>query len=200
MRTLLTSVIVSLVLVHASRAEADELRGSVQGFGGLSFGSPLAVPDASFGGIVIGSLTPNIQVLGEAGRLGNVLPLMTNTLLGFSPIGFGVSAWYAQGGVRFTTRPGTGVRPYVETAAGVARLSPQVAGIDNPLALAGLRLLDSTDPLASVGGGVTLEAGRFLADFGYRYRRVFSSSWMSTLALGDTLHSNELRIGVGIRF
>jgi opacity protein-like surface antigen len=194
------SAIVSLALVHVSRAEADELRGSVQGFGGMSFGSFSALPDASFGGMVIVGLTPNIQVLGEAGRLGNVLPPMTTTLLGFSPIGVGVSAWYAEGGVRFTTGPGSGVRPYVETAGGVARLSPHVAGIGNPLALAGLRFLESTDPLASVGGGVTLEAGRFMADIGYRHRRVFSSSWMSALTLGDSLRSNEIRIGLGVRF
>jgi hypothetical protein len=125
---------------------------------------------------------------------------MTTTLLGFSPIGVGVSAWYAEGGVRFTTGPGSGVRPYVETAGGVARLSPHVAGIGNPLALAGLRFLESTDPLASVGGGVTLEAGRFMADIGYRHRRVFSSSWMSALTLGDSLRSNEIRIGLGVRF
>lgn len=204
MRTLFVSAIVSIALLHASPSAADEPRGSVQGFGGLSLGTQSATVDTSFGGMVIASLTPNIQALGEAGRIGNVLPSTTSALLGFSPVGFGLSAWYAEGGVRFTTSPGSGVRPYVETAAGIARLRTQIDGLGSMpggvLALAGLRFLDRTDPLASVGGGVTLEAGHFVADFGYRYRRVFSSSWMDALALGDSLHSNELRVGIGVRF
>jgi hypothetical protein len=203
MRSLFVSAIIGIALFHASPSAADERRGSVQGFGGVTLGTRWASMDTSFGGMVLANLTPNIQALGEAGRLSNVLP-STSNLLGFSPVGFGLSAWYAEGGVRFTTSPGTGVRPYVETAAGIARLRTQIDGLGalpgGVLTLAGLRFLDRTDPIASVGGGVTLEAGHFLADFGYRYRRVFSSSWMNALAPGDSLHSNEVRVGIGVRF
>jgi len=51
-----------------------------------------------------------------------------------------------------------------------------------------------------VGGGVTFQGGSFIADIGYRHRRVFSDTWVNALALGDSLSSNELRFGFGVRF
>jgi hypothetical protein len=83
-----------------------------------------------------------------------------------------------------------GIRPYAETSAGFARTSLHLngAGFTNVLSNFGLQFLDRTDPIASAGGGVTFESGHLVADIGYRYRRMFSSDWMSALALGDTLH------------
>jgi hypothetical protein len=148
-------------------------------------------------------LTPNIQLLGEAGRMSNILPSPIDTLLGFSPVGFGVSAWYAEGGVRLTSRS-PGVRPYAETSFGFARLRTDVGSFGDSRvdALTGvaLRFLDRTDPMATAGAGVTLERGPLVADVGYRYRRIFSSDWVNALALGGTLHTNEVRLGVGVRF
>jgi opacity protein-like surface antigen len=60
----------------------------------------------------------------------------------------------------------------------------------------GLAFLDSTTPIATVGGGVTLHAGNFVADAGYRYHQLFSDSWMQALALGDRLGTSEVRFGV----
>jgi opacity protein-like surface antigen len=177
----------------------------VQGFGSLqldTFGGANAGSHTSFGGVVGASLTPNIQVVGEGGRIGNVLPASTNALLAFSPIGFGVSAWYGQGGVRFTGGT-SAIRPYAEAAAGIARLSSSLSGLNGSggvWADLALRFLDRTEPIATVGGGITIGGGAFVADVGYRYRRVFSSSWMDVLALGDSLHSNEVRLGLGVRF
>jgi opacity protein-like surface antigen len=42
--------------------------------------------------------------------------------------------------------------------------------------------------------------GPLVADVGYRYRRVFSESWMEALALGGSLSTNEVRFGMGVRF
>jgi hypothetical protein len=149
-------------------------------------------------------LTPNLQIVGEAGRMSNVLPPVADFLLDFAPLDYSVSAWYAQGGVRFTTAKRSGIRPYAETSAGFARMSVQLNGFGSSsfdlLTNLGLQFLNRTDPIASAGGGVTFESGPLIADVGYRYRRIFSSDWVSTLALGDTLHSNELRVGLGIRF
>lgn len=199
-RFILAAVVTALVS-GATPAAADGNR-FVQGFGGVQLGSFSETDNTSFGGVFGASLTPNIQVVGEAGRIGNVLPSTIGLLTSFSPIGFGVSAWYGEGGVRFTSAR-SAIRPYAEASAGVARLQSNVSGVDDFGGIftdAALRFLDRTEPIATVGGGVTFGSGRFLADIGYRYRRVFSSSWYDALAVGDTLHSNEVRAGIGVRF
>jgi hypothetical protein len=128
---------------------------------------------------------------------------MTQTLMSLTPVDFNVSAWYGQGGVRFTGGSSL-IRPYAEASAGIARLDPHLTGIGSGLpsviANAGLSLLNRTAPIASLGGGVVLQGGAFVADIGYRHRRVFSDSWIDALALGDSLSTNEVRLGVGVRF
>jgi opacity protein-like surface antigen len=196
------SVLVVVLCGSATAASAQEPKAAVQGFGGLQLGSIGAV-DTTFGGLVTGALTPNLQVVGEAGRMSNVLPPLTDTLIGFSPFGAAVSAWYVQGGLRFTTAARSGIRPYAETSAGFARMHTSVDGLEGEAGILtdlGLRFLDRTDPMATAGAGVTFEYGSFVADLGYRYRRIFSSDWVSALVLGDTLHTNEVRVGVGVRF
>jgi hypothetical protein len=185
-----------------SPASAQERGSFVQGFGGLRLGST-ASTDTAVGGLVAGTLTPNIQVVGEAGRISNVLPSTVDTLLAFSPIGIGLSSWYGQGGVRFTSAA-SGIRPYAETSAGFARLHTEVtsfgSGNVSLLTNAALRFLDRTYPMATVGGGATFESGRFVADVGYRYRRIFSNEWVTLLSLAQPLNVSEVRIGVGLRF
>src|SRR5262245_19784361 len=202
-RVLILLAAVLCVLAAAGSASAQQPRGAVQGFGGLQFGT-FGTAEATVGATVTGALTPNVQVVGEGGWMNNILPPLTNTLIGFSPIGFSMSAWYMQGGLRFTTARSSGVRPYAETSFGFARMHASVGDLGNPIAnvVAGLGLpfLDRTDPMATAGGRVTFEHGGFVADLGYRYRQIFSSDWVSTLALGDTLHTNEVRVGVGFRF
>ena len=202
MRTLPFAVIVVAALCVTSSASAQEPHAAVQAFGGLGVGS-FTTTNTNFGGAVTADLTPNIQVVGEAGRIGNMLPSMTQTLIGLGPVDFNVSAWYGQGGVRFTGGSGA-LRPYVETSAGIARLQPHVSGIGSglPVAIAnaGLAFLNQSAPIASVGGGVMIQGGSFVADIGYRYKRVFSDTWMDVLALGDSLSTNEVRVGFGVRF
>ena len=126
-----------------------------------------------------------------------------DTLLTFSPIGIGLSSWYGQGGIRFTSAT-SGIRPYAETSAGYAKLHTEVASFGSGnvslLTNAALRFLDRTYPMATVGGGVTLEGGRFVADVGYRCRRIFSNDWVTLLSLGQQLNVSEVRVGVGLRF
>jgi hypothetical protein len=164
-----------------------------------------ASTDASFGGVVTSELTPSIQVVGEGGRIGNILSPTVDLALGLLPgdIGFKTSAWYVQGGVRISTS-GSGVRPYLETQAGIARLQTRLTGLGpgaaGPLTNAALQFLDGTSPIATVGGGLTFAAGAFVTDIGYRYRRIFSDSWVNALSTGPALDMNEVRIGVGVRF
>ena len=198
---LVVSWAIVLLLCVSSPAPAQEPHAAVQGFGGLGVGS-LSTTNANFGGAITGDITPNIQFVGEAGHVGNVLPWTTQAVFAVTPARLDLSAWYGQGGVRFTARSGA-VRPYGEASAGISRLQPHVSGIGSGLSVVantGLSLLDRTAPIATVGGGVTLQAGSFMADIGYRHRRVYSNGWIDALALGDTLRTNEIRVGLGFRF
>lgn len=201
MRTTSCAAILIAALLVSSTASAQEPRASVQGFGGVGLGSFTTV-NTNFGGVISGDLTSNIQVIGEVGRLSNILPSMTQTLFDLSPVGLSASAFYAQGGIRLTTGSGS-LRPYAEASGGIARLTPHVTGLDGlPGAFtnAGLAFLNNTAPIGTLGAGFTLHAGNFVADAGYRYHQVFSDSWMEALALGDRLGTNEVRFGVGVRF
>jgi hypothetical protein len=191
-------LLATVLLTSTASAQA---RASVQGFGGLGMGS-FTTPNTSFGGAITGDLTPNIQLIGEVGRLGNILPSTTQLLFDLSPVGLSASAFYAQGGVRLTSGSGA-LRPYAEASGGIARLTPHVNGLDGlPGALTnvGLTFLNQTAPIGTIGAGVTLHAGNFVADAGYRHHRIFSDSWMQALALGSNLSTNEVRFGVGVRF
>ena len=132
----------------ASPSFAQDRRSSIQGFGGLRVGD-FTSNDTSFGGVITSELTPYIHVVGEAGRIGNVLSPTIDLALGFIPgdFGFATSAWYGQGGVRLMTAR-SGVKPYVETQAGIARLQTRIdglgAGRTDLLTNAALQFLDGT--------------------------------------------------------
>ena len=201
MRMTSFAAIVLATLLVTSTASAQEPRASLQGFGGVGMSS-FTTPNTNFGGAITGDLTPNIQVIGEAGRLGNILPSRTQMLFDLSPVGMSASAFYAQGGIRLTSGSGA-LRPYAEASGGIARLTPHVTGLDGlpgVLTNAGLAFLNQTAPIGTIGAGVTLHAGNFIADAGYRYHQVFSDSWMQALALGGNLGTNEVRFGIGVTF
>jgi len=201
MRITSFAAILLATFVVTSTASAQETRASVQGFGGLGMGS-FTTPHTNFGGVITGDLTPNVQLMGEAGRLGNILPSRTQMLFDLSPVSLSASAFYAQGGIRLTSGSGA-LRPYAEAAGGIARLTPHVSGLDGlpgVLTNAGLAFLNRTAPIGTLGAGVTLHAGNFVADAGYRHHQVFSDSWMEALALGGNLSTNEVRFGVGVKF
>jgi len=198
----LSGAILLAIVFTTSAAWAQEPHASLQGFGGIGVNSVNTL-HPTFGGAIVGDLTPNIQLLGEVGRLGDVLPSRTQTLIGLTPVDVSVSAFYGSGGVRLSARPAA-VRPYVEASAGIAKLTPQVSGlpsgIPSVLTNAGLSLLNRTSPIASLGGGITLQGGPLFADIGYRHVQVFGDTWMDALALGSSLNTNEVRVGVGVRF
>jgi hypothetical protein len=201
MRITSFSAILFATLFATAAASAQEPRAAIEGFGGLGVGN-FNTANTNFGGTVTGSLTPNIQLVGEVGRLSNVLPSTTQMLFGLSPAGLSASAFYAEGGVRLTGGS-SGLRPYAEASGGIARLQPHVTGLNGlPGALtnAGLAFLNRTAPIGTVGAGITLHAGRVVADIGYRHHRLFSDSWMDALALGGNLGSNEVRFGLGVSF
>jgi len=182
--------------------------GSVDGFGGLSIDKVSSVEGASVpfdvGGRVTFDLVPAVQAIGEAGRVGSVLPTGTDTLLLFTPFRARVSALYGEGGVRFLASPRSAVTPYIEATAGMARLDFSIRGLGSTadaLTQAALNFVDRTEPIAGVGGGALIRGGPVFVDLGYRYKKIFANNFIGTvLGAGQGLNAHQVRIGIGVRF
>jgi hypothetical protein len=186
-------------------AHAQSANTSVQGFGGLTFGSSSFVGTSTattFGGSIAAGLTPNIQIIGEAGRMSDIKPPVLD-LLSFTPVDLHVRAWYGEGGVRFIASPDARVRPYAEATAGVARLSASLSGFggrtDAVLDTA-LAFLNRTEPMLGAGGGVVLQGGPVSVDIGYRYKKIMATGVASAFNGGSPYQVNQVRIGLGVRF
>jgi hypothetical protein len=186
-------------------ARAQGPSTSIQAFGGLTFGTSTLGRTSmapSLGGVVAADVAPNLQIIGEAGRLSDIKPPLLD-LLGLTPVNLRVSAWYGEGGVRFIASPGVAVRPYGEATAGIARLHTGLTGIggrSEPIIDAGLGFLNRTEPLLGVGGGVLIEGGPLALDLGYRYKKIMTGGLASALNAGNAYRVNEVRIGLGFRF
>ena len=193
------TVALSFVIASAAHAQGT---GTMQGFGGYSIGA-LSAPAPSLGGTVTLAITPNVHVIGEAGRLGNVLPPISNAV--FAVPGVTASAFYGEGGIRALAGGATSsFRPYVEGTFGAARLdisSPRLNGVGNALLDAGSAFLDRTSPTLGGGGGVLAQAGPVLFDVGYRYKQLLDTGTLATvLGLGQELRTHEVRAGIAFRF
>jgi opacity protein-like surface antigen len=205
MRQLLMVSATLIVLAVPSVARAQNGNTSVQGFGGLTFGtsSVLGTSTAStFGGSIAAGLTPNIQIVGEVGRLSDIKPPLLD-LLDFTPFELRVSAWYGEAGVRFIVSPHSNVRPYAEATAGMARLNTGLSGFGgrtDAVLDAGLGFLNRTEPLLGVGGGVVVQGGPIALDIGYRYKKIMATGVASAINLRNDYQVNQVRIGLGFRF
>ena len=190
------------IMLLAPSAAAQTRGGHIEGFGGTTFGTSASAP--TFGGSVAVPLGDHLQLLGEAGRLTDIKASLLDQALDLSPIDIGMSAWYAEGGVRFIGSPRSAVRPYVEASAGVARLKPSVGadGWIGAITNTGLAFLSSTEPVVGAGGGVMIQGGPVVVDLGYRYKRILADGGLATaFALGnDGFDVNQVRVGLGIRF
>jgi len=184
---------------------------SLSGFGALPIDHLSSLGDSGvpvdFGGGVSFEIAPGLQVLGEFGRLGNVMPKMLETGLAFTRLDVTASAFYGEGGVRFLAAPRSAVSPYVEGTAGVAHMRFGVRGIGSTTdaivraALNSLNLVDTRDPMFGAGGGVLMKAGPLQVDLGYRYKRIVANSALSSIiGIGQDLQSHQVRFGVGARF
>lgn len=205
MRKALVPLAMLVVCALPAAARAQGANSSIQGFGGVTFNTSSAFGTSTapmFGGTLIAGLTPNIQAIGEVGRLSDIKPPLLD-LLDFTPVGLRVSAWYGEGGVRFVASPHSAVRPYVEATAGFARLGTGLSGFGGrteAIIDTGLAFLNRTEPLLGAGGGVVFQGGPFALDVGYRYKKIGSSGLASALNGGSPFHVNDVRIGLGISF
>jgi len=175
----------------------------VQGFGGLRMAAAPAVTPIAGATVGLG-LTPYLQVVGEVGHIGDVLPATTQTLLTISPIDFHRSATYGQGGLRLTTSPVGHVGVYGETLFGAARMTNSVSGLgsvrNDVLANLALRFVSTTGRMGSVGTGVSVQGGPVIATLGYRYSRILPTNAFDTLLMGSHADISEGRVSVGFRF
>lgn len=206
MRRMMFLAVAAVVCALPATARAQDAHMSMEGFGGLTFGASSIIgtrsTSSTFGGAVTFDLTPNIQVLGEAGRMTDIKPPLLD-LLDFTPVDLRVSAWYGEGGVRVIASPHAAVRPYAEATAGFARLSTGLSGFGGRTdAVVGtaLSFLNRTEPLLGAGGGVLLQGGPVALDLGYRYRKILATGVASALNAGKDYQVNEVRVGLGVRF
>src|SRR6185295_10272833 len=145
------------VCLAPGAALAQDRTASAVAFGGTSMNTfSASAPKVDFGVNVGKELTPNIQAIGEFGRVGDMLPTLSAGLLSaVTPYDVSVSAFYGEGGIRLLAAPDSGVNPYVEATAGIARLTPHVSGFGSStsaIASLGLGFLHSTEPILGVGG------------------------------------------------
>jgi hypothetical protein len=196
--------LVSVVMVP-SRSSAQT---SIDGFGGVQMDRLASLGDAGFpvdfGGRVSFDVVPAVQVFGEFGRLGNVMPSLLETGLAFTRLDVTASAFYGEGGVRLLAAPRSAVSPYVEGTAGVAHVRFGARGLGSTtdaIVRAALNLVDTRDPVFGAGGGVLMRAGPLNVDVGYRFKRIVANSALSSvLSVGQELQSHQVRFGVGVRF
>ena len=181
---------------------------SLGGFGALPVDDIASLGDSrfpvDFGGRVSFEVVRGVEVLGEFGRIGNVLPPLVEAGLAFTRIDVTASAFYGEGGVRLLAAPRSVVSPYVEGTAGVANLTFGARGLGSTtdaLIRAALNLVDTRDPMFGAGGGVLMRAGPLQVDLGYRYKRIVANSVLSSvLGAGQDLEAHQVRFGVGARF
>ena len=191
------------VLGIASSAVFAQGRASIEGFGGLSLNT-LQSPSPSLGGTVTFDLTPGLQIVGEAGRLGNVLPPLSSAAFSVSGTGLHASAFYGEAGARLVVAPSAVVSPYAEASGGIARLdvrSDRLGPVANAAVSLALGYVGRTTPMLGAGGGILLRGGPIVFDVGYRYKQLFANDVMRiALGFGQPLRTHEARIGVGVRF
>ena len=180
-------------------ATARAQNGQVQGFGGLTFGD--VTNSSTFGGGLAVPLSDNMQIIAEGGRMSNVVPSLLGTIVDFTPIDFGVSAYYGEAGVRILGSSQHAVRPYAEATAGFARLRTTFDGTRaDAIVNTAFGFFDRTEPLLGVGGGVIVQGGPVFVDLGYRYKKILAEDSLQSLITGGDFSVNQVRFGVGFRF
>lgn len=207
MKRTIGALLVLSVAVSAPPVVAQEVpRGSLRAFGGVTFMSETATV---FGGGIGFRLTDHLEVVGDAGRLTNILPHDLQRDLDGAARAIGVAfgapltidgkapGAYGLGAVRLGAFAGQGLHIYAEAGGGVATGHSDITAhagrtdVSNEVVRA-LGIKDSeTAPLLVLGGGATVPLGpRLGLDVGYRYMRIFT----------DEPRINTASLAAGIRW
>jgi len=189
-------VVAALMMPAAALAQNTQ----IQGFGGLTFGDVTA--STAFGGNIAVPLSDNMQIVGEGGRMTDILPSLVGTIVDLTPFDLHVSAWYGEAGLRFIGSSRHAIRPYAEATAGFARLRTGYTGFGpaDDIVDTALTALDTTKPLLGLGSGVIVQGGPVFLDLGYRYSKIFAGGSLQGLLVGGDVSVNQVRIGAGFRF
>ncbi|MGE4053258.1 MAG: hypothetical protein AB7F99_00550 [Vicinamibacterales bacterium] len=190
-----------LALAIPRGAAAQNGNGQFQGFGGFTFGDVATA--STFGGSLAIPLGSHVQIIGEGGRMDDLMPSLIDTALDLTPWDLRLGAYYGEAGIRVIGSHRAAVRPYAEATAGMARLNARVAGFDGPVDVitnTALRFLDTTKPLLGVGGGVIVQGGPVFVDLGYRYKQVMAGDSLQALLTGGDFGASQVRLGLGFRF
>jgi hypothetical protein len=205
MRFAFAALVTVFSLVVPARSYAQV---ALDGFGGLPMNQLSTLGDTGvpfdFGGRVSFEVVPGLQVMGEFGRIGNMMPNLLETGLAFTPVDLRASAFYGEGGVRLLAAPRSAVSPYVEGSAGIAHLNFGIRGLGgatDAIVRAALNLVDTRDPIVGFGGGVLMHGGPLQFDLGYRYKRILPDSALTEfISVGQKMDAHQVRFGVGVRF
>lgn len=200
MRQSMQTAVATLAIALVAPAAAHAQGGQIQAFSGLTFGN--VTSSSTVGGQFAVPLSDNLHVIGEAGRMNDVMPSLFSTIVDFTPIDLRVSAWYGEAGIRLIGSSRRAVRPYGEATAGFARMSTGVAGAGSfdPLVNGALGLFNRTEPMLGLGTGVMLHGGPLVLDLGYRYKMIRAGDSLQALLTGGDVNVSQVRVGVGFRF
>jgi hypothetical protein len=196
-----------VLMIAAPAAAQDAPRGSLRAFAGVTFMSETA---STFGGGAGFRFNDHVEVVGDLGRLTNILPHDLQRDLDDAARAFGTffggplvidgkaPGGYALGAVRIGGPTGSRMRLYGEAGAGVAHGKSHIdahAGTANVSreVVRALGIEESeTAPLMVLGGGATLPlTDRLGLDVGYRFIRMF---------FDDDLRINTASMSAGIRW
>jgi hypothetical protein len=196
---------------QTSAGTSDADHGYVEGVIQSAFGN---VTSQSFGAEVGFTVTRNVQVFVEAGRvrdaatpsIGAAAQIIaaglsqTQANVGFQvkePVTFGVA------GLKFVVPTAGALRPYVLAGGGIASVKQDVAftvgGADVTSNLPQLGVTLGTDlsgtftkPMVVVGAGAMWPWQRLVVDLQYRFGRIFADD--------EAINVSRAGIGIGIRF
>jgi hypothetical protein len=188
MRALAGALLV--VTTIAAPAAAQERTVHVRAFGGVTFMSETATVYGAGVGFRPGG---PVEIVGEMGRMTNVLPHRLQRDLDDAARAIGslfggplridgrAPAIYGLGAVRVGRLTASGLRLYAEAGAGATRGTSDIRAVAGSLNVSreivtalGIKRSE-TAPLITLGGGLSVPVhGTIAVDLGYRFMRIFT--------------------------
>lgn len=206
--TPLFSVLVLLATASYAAAQSDTPRAYLTAGGGMTFGNEAGGLAAA--GITVAPIQ-HLQIIGEFGRMSNVMPKATSDQINTAAEGFTgdgtvpfsftatMPSTYGLGSVRLIGTEHNNLAPFVDGGFGFAMVSTHLTAVQNGTDVSGQLITasdltqDQTKPLLSLGGGVSiLTSKRSAIDIGYHYVRIFTDN--------QAISTNGVSAGVRVGF